>query len=84
MAEDASFWQTLREYFNKPKTRDPQSILPSVKTDLKALTGNDPFFGLVRAFFLFHQAGRKKHTRRSCIQQNSVTRILYGKKLPRF
>jgi len=42
MAEDASFWQTLKEYFNKPRTRDPQKILPSLKTDLKNFDDRQP------------------------------------------
>ncbi len=45
MSEDASFFKTMREFLNKPKTVKPPSILPTVKTDLKKLNGED--FNLV-------------------------------------
>lgn len=37
MAEDASFFKTLREFLNKPKNVMPPGILPSVATNLKQL-----------------------------------------------
>ena len=42
MAEDASFWKTLREFVNKPKDRDPGGPLPSVPVDFAALGRLDP------------------------------------------
>jgi len=42
MAEDASFWKTLREFVNKPKDRDPVRPVPGVTTDFAALGGADP------------------------------------------
>jgi hypothetical protein len=42
MAEDGSFWKTMREYFNKPATREPQGLIPFVKTNLHELKGSDP------------------------------------------
>ena len=40
MAEDSSFWKTLKSYFNKPKDTRPPVPLPFVKTDLHHL-GNE-------------------------------------------
>jgi L-ascorbate metabolism protein UlaG (beta-lactamase superfamily) len=37
MAEDASFFKTMREFINKPKDVKPQGVLPSIKTNLKTL-----------------------------------------------
>jgi L-ascorbate metabolism protein UlaG (beta-lactamase superfamily) len=37
MAENASFFKTMREFINKPKDVKPQTILPSIKTNLKTL-----------------------------------------------
>ena len=42
MAEDASFFKTMRDFLNKPKSVKPASALPSVKTDLKKLTSAGP------------------------------------------
>ncbi|HOZ86569.1 MAG TPA: MBL fold metallo-hydrolase [Bacteroidia bacterium] len=42
MAEDASFFKTMREFFNKPKDVSPAASLPSVKTNLKAIAGDKP------------------------------------------
>lgn len=42
MAEDASFFKTMREFLNKPKQVKPPVILPSVKTNLKQLTHQKP------------------------------------------
>lgn len=41
MAEDASFFKTMREFFNKPENVKPPRKLPFVKTDLKNL-GDKP------------------------------------------
>jgi L-ascorbate metabolism protein UlaG (beta-lactamase superfamily) len=43
MAEDASFFKTLKEFLNKPKNVVPSTILPSVKSDLKKPAGESPF-----------------------------------------
>ncbi|QKZ13159.1 MBL fold metallo-hydrolase [Spirosoma sp. KUDC1026] len=40
IAENTSYWQTARDFFNKPKDNVPPAPLPSVKTDLKALPDN--------------------------------------------
>jgi L-ascorbate metabolism protein UlaG (beta-lactamase superfamily) len=40
MAEDGSFWNTMKEYFKKDPARDPVKPLPFVKSDLRGLTGN--------------------------------------------
>ena len=37
MAEDSSFWKTLRSYLNKPRDTSPPSNLPSVITNLQTL-----------------------------------------------
>ncbi len=42
MAEDASFFKTMREFLNKPKQVKPPVTLPSVKTNLKQLTHDKP------------------------------------------
>ncbi len=42
MAEDASFFKTLRDFLNKPANVKPQAILPSVKTNLKTLNNEQP------------------------------------------
>lgn len=41
MAEDASFIKTLKEFIHKPKEARPSSIIPSVKTQLSNLSGNN-------------------------------------------
>lgn len=42
MAEDASFFKTMRDFLNKPRSVKPASVLPSIKTDLKKLTSSGP------------------------------------------
>jgi len=42
MAEDASFFKTMREFLNKDKNVKPPRKLPFVKTDLKKLQGDTP------------------------------------------
>lgn len=42
MAEDTSFFKTMREFLNKPKNVKPSSGLPSVKTDLKNIKPDKP------------------------------------------
>ncbi|MCC6371049.1 MAG: MBL fold metallo-hydrolase [Bacteroidia bacterium] len=42
MAEDASFFKTMREFLNKPKNVKPQKPLPFIKTDLKKLNAPQP------------------------------------------
>jgi len=42
MAEDSSFWKTLKSYVNKPKDTRPPIALPFVKTDLHHLTNDAP------------------------------------------
>ncbi|HTE10757.1 MAG TPA: MBL fold metallo-hydrolase, partial [Chitinophagaceae bacterium] len=42
MAEDSSFWKTLRSYLNKPKDTKPPVPLPFVKTDLNNLQNDAP------------------------------------------
>lgn len=42
MAEDASFFKTLRDFLNKPRNVQPAGILPSVSTDLKRLKQEEP------------------------------------------
>lgn len=42
MAEDASFFKTMREFLHKPKTVQPPGPLPSVRTDLKNLRSDKP------------------------------------------
>jgi L-ascorbate metabolism protein UlaG (beta-lactamase superfamily) len=42
MAEDASFFKTMRDFFNKPKSATPAHSIPSVKTDLKKLKTDEP------------------------------------------
>lgn len=42
MAENSSFWKTLKAYFNKPKDVKPPRLLPFVKTNLQQLTNEAP------------------------------------------
>ncbi len=42
MAEDASFFKTMREFLNKPKDVSPPAVLPSVKLNLKTIKGHAP------------------------------------------
>ena len=42
MAEDSSFWKTLKSYVNKPKDTRPPIPLPFVKTDLHNLENDAP------------------------------------------
>ena len=42
MAEDSSFWKTLKFYLNKPKDTRPPSPLPFIKTDLSKLEDEAP------------------------------------------
>jgi L-ascorbate metabolism protein UlaG (beta-lactamase superfamily) len=42
MAEDASFFKTLRDFLNKPKNVQPAGTLPSVSTNLKQLKQEQP------------------------------------------
>jgi L-ascorbate metabolism protein UlaG (beta-lactamase superfamily) len=42
MAEDSSFWKTIKAYFNKPPDTRPPAPLPFVKTDLHQLSDKHP------------------------------------------
>lgn len=42
MAEDSSFWKTLRSYLNKPKDTKPPGPLPFVETNLYDLENDAP------------------------------------------
>lgn len=42
MAEDASFFKTMREFMHKPKSIKPFEALPSVNTNLKTLSASKP------------------------------------------
>src|ERR1044072_7932109 len=42
MAEDASFFKTLKEFLHKNKNVKPPGPVPVVKTDLKKLNGEKP------------------------------------------
>ena len=42
MRQDASYRDMLGDFFNKPKSNTPPQPLPSVKTDLKALSDSTP------------------------------------------
>jgi L-ascorbate metabolism protein UlaG (beta-lactamase superfamily) len=42
MAENVTYMQTARSFFNKPKDNVPPAPIPSVKTDLKALPDDKP------------------------------------------
>jgi L-ascorbate metabolism protein UlaG (beta-lactamase superfamily) len=42
MTKDASMIKMMRDFFNKPKTTEPQEILPSVQTNLQALNHEKP------------------------------------------
>lgn len=42
MAEDASFFKTLRDFLNKDKNVKPQKALPFIKTDLAKLKSDQP------------------------------------------
>jgi len=41
-SEKFSVWKTLVRYFNSPKTSEPAQALPSIKTDLKNLSNEQP------------------------------------------
>jgi L-ascorbate metabolism protein UlaG (beta-lactamase superfamily) len=41
-SEDFSFFRIVWKYFNSPKTAAPAQPLPSIKTDLKNLSGKNP------------------------------------------
>jgi len=59
MAEDASFRKILKDYYNKPKSTEPSRPLPSVKTDLKKISSEDPvivWFG--HSSYMVHIAGK--------------------------
>jgi L-ascorbate metabolism protein UlaG (beta-lactamase superfamily) len=43
-AEDTSYWKMTRDYFKKHPNTKPPGILPTVKTDLKNITGTKPVF----------------------------------------
>jgi L-ascorbate metabolism protein UlaG (beta-lactamase superfamily) len=58
MAEDSSFWKTLKSYLNKPKDTSPPAILPSVRTNLHSLPAGNPvivWFG--HSSYLLHING---------------------------
>ncbi len=42
MPKDASYWGLLNDFLNKPKTVEPDNVLPSIKTDLKTLASEQP------------------------------------------
>ncbi len=42
LAEDSSYWKTLKAYFNKPKDTRPPVPLPFVQTNLNQLPGDAP------------------------------------------
>jgi L-ascorbate metabolism protein UlaG (beta-lactamase superfamily) len=39
---DASYWKLLKQTLNKPKDNTPTGIIPSIKTNLKDLTAENP------------------------------------------
>lgn len=43
MAEDVSFFKTMRDFFNKPKSVKPPMVLPSVKTNLQDKANGVPY-----------------------------------------
>lgn len=43
MAEDVSFFKTMKDFFNKPKSVKPPMELPSVKTNLHNTENNAPY-----------------------------------------
>ncbi|MEP6749119.1 MAG: MBL fold metallo-hydrolase [Bacteroidota bacterium] len=58
MAEESSFWKTLKSYLNKAKDSRPPRPLPFVKTDLKNLENDAPvivWFG--HSSYLIHING---------------------------
>jgi hypothetical protein len=42
MAEDASYWKMLRDFFSRNKNTAPPAILPSIKTDLAGIDREEP------------------------------------------
>ncbi len=42
MAEDSSFWKTLKSYLKKPKDTTPATKIPSIKTNLHSLPDGNP------------------------------------------
>ena len=59
MAEDASFRKILKDYYKKPKTTEPPAPLPSVKTNLKNLSGDSTtivWFG--HSSYFIHTKGK--------------------------
>ncbi|WP_421770177.1 MBL fold metallo-hydrolase [Emticicia sp.] len=42
MSESGSYWQMIKEYFNKPADVIPQKEIPSIQTNLKALVAPKP------------------------------------------
>ncbi len=59
MSEDASYWKMIKDAIKKNKNVKPPTILPSVKTDLKNLSGAEPaivWFG--HSSYLIHIAGK--------------------------
>jgi L-ascorbate metabolism protein UlaG (beta-lactamase superfamily) len=42
MAEDASYWKMIRDFFSRNKNTAPPVILPSVRTDLTGLDKEEP------------------------------------------
>jgi L-ascorbate metabolism protein UlaG (beta-lactamase superfamily) len=58
MAENVTYMQTAREFFNKPKNNVPPAPIPSVRTDLKTLPDDKPtvvWFG--HSSYLIKSAG---------------------------
>ncbi|MFT3935340.1 MAG: MBL fold metallo-hydrolase [Chitinophagaceae bacterium] len=59
MAEDSSFWKTLKAYTRKPKDTKPPVPLPYIKTNLKELSNANPtivWFG--HSSYLLNIAGK--------------------------
>ena len=42
LAEGVSYWDILKSYLKKVENKEPDFVLPSVKTDLKALHADNP------------------------------------------
>lgn len=58
MAEDASFWKTAKDFFSRSKNTDPSTPLPSVITDLKALSLANAVIWFGHSSYLVHLDGK--------------------------
>lgn len=58
MADDASYWKMLRNFFKRGEGQTPSKPIPSVKTDLNSLGDNDSFTWFGHSSYLLHIAGK--------------------------